>query len=150
MSDVIFTPVFRETRYLHHICSECGYKINVTQEWYGGIHFHSSDGIKFCPHCGKPVVRFSDQAIFETPIDFEPMRIFYELREEYERKRKWLYHCYISVDRKDKIEKLLQFAEEQSGWVEKAYDAISKEVFSRPDWRTRNKLLAEFGDESEG
>lgn len=149
MADVIFTPVFRETRYLHHVCSECGYKINVTQEWYGGIHFHSSDGIKFCPHCGKPVVRFSDQAIFETPIDFEPMYIFYEAVEECERKIQWLYHCYISDNRREKIKKLLPFAKENHGCVKIAHDAIQGVACGKLDWRTRKKLLAEFGDESE-
>ncbi len=149
MADVIFTPVFRETRYLHHICSECGYKINVTQQWYGGIHFHSSDGIKFCPHCGKPVVRFSDQAIFETPIDFEPMRIFYEEAEKFERKCKWLYHCYISDEHRKKIKELLFFVDEDCGWVKSAKKAIDRVAYNKLDWRTKNKLLAEFGNESE-
>lgn len=150
MPDVIFTPVFRETRYLHHICSECGYKINVTQEWYGGVHFHSADGVKFCPHCGKPVVRFSDKAIFETPIDYEPMQIFYDEAEAYERKCRWLYYCYISDDRRKKIEDLLQFDDGGYDWVGIARKAIERVAYRKPDWRTRNKLIDEFGNTKEG
>ncbi len=148
-TDVIFTPVFRDTKYLHHICSECGHKITLEQSVWGGVWFGDAEEIKFCPHCGKPVVRFAEKAIFETPIDYEPLRPFFEAHEEYERKCRWLFHCYISDKRRKKIQAIMPFAKENSGWVLIASKAVQSAVRYTTDWRKIKKLKAEFGEESE-
>lgn len=147
--DVIFTPVFRDTKYLHHICSECGHKITLDQSVWGGVYFGDTQDIKFCPHCGNPVVRFAEKAIFETPIDYEPLRPFYEAHEEYERKCRWLYHCYISEERQEKIVDLMPFAKQDSGWVLIASKAVQSATRFTIDWRKIKKLKAEFGEDKE-
>ena len=148
-NDVVFTPVFRDTKYLHHICSECGHKITLDQSVWGGVYFGDTKDIKFCPHCGNPVIRFAEKAIFETPIDYEPLRPFYEAHEEYERKCRWLYHCYISEERQAKIVDLIPFAKQDSGWVLIASKAVQSATRYTTDWRKIKKLKSEFGEDSE-
>lgn len=125
-NDVVFTPVFRDTKYLHHICSECGHKITLDQSVWGGVYFGDTKDIKFCTHCGNPVIRFAEKAIFETPIDYEPLRPFYEAHEEYERKCRWLYHCYIPEERQAKTEDLMPFAKQDSGWGFDCFQSSTK------------------------
>ena len=149
MSDAVFTPVFRETQYLHHVCSECGYKIEMARSVWSGVYFGDVKDIKFCPHCGSPVVRFSDKAIFEKRIDFEPLRIFYEASEEFERKCRWIYHCYISNEHREKIDELLPFVEKEYGWTKDAARAVKIATKYKTDWRTIKKLITEFGNETE-
>ena len=148
-ADVIFTPVFRDTIYLHHICSECGQKIRLDQSVWGGVYFGDTSEIKFCPHCGNPVVRFAEKAIFETPIDYEPLRPFYEAHEEYERKCRWIYHCYLSGETQVKIQKLMPFAKESNGWVLIASKGVQSATRFTTNWQKIKKLKAEFGEESE-
>lgn len=152
MSDVIFTPVFRDTVYLHHLCSECGYKLKVGQKFWGGVNFDDTKEIKFCPSCGTPVVRFSDKAIFETPIDYEPLRIFYDAFREFQDKCKWLYRCYISDEHREKVKELLPFAENEPkwGWTKKAYDVVHPVSVGSVSWQTIRKLERKFGTEREG
>ena len=150
MADVIFTPVFRDTKYLHHVCSECRHQISLDQSIWGGVYFGETKNIKFCPHCGNPVIRFSDKPIFETAIDYEPLWPFYELHNEYEDKCKWFYHCYISDERREKIQDLLPFAQDQSGWVKIAHDAVEVGKYSKLNASQKRKLIARFGSEKEG
>ena len=148
-NDAIFTPVFRETKYLHHICSECGHKISLEQSVWGGVYFGTTKEIKFCPHCGSPIVRFEEKAIFESPIDYEPLRTFYEIHQEYERKCNWLYHCYISDERREKIQDLMPFAKQDSGWVLIASKSVQNATRYPADWRKIKKLKGEFGENTE-
>ena len=150
MADVIFTPVFADTRYLNHRCSECGYELYVGQSIWGGVCFDDTGKIKFCPQCGNRVVRFSDKPIYEAPIDFEPLRVFYNLHEEYERKCRWMYNCVISDERKKKIEELLPFVKDACGWVRIAYEAVSVGSRYKTDRRKCNELMKEFGGKESG
>ena len=152
MSDVIFTPVFYNTVYRHHLCSGCGYKLKVGQSIWGGVQFDDTKEIKFCPSCGTPVARFSDKAIFETPIDYEPLRIFCDAFQEFQDKCEWLYYCYISADHRKMVEELLPFAEDADewGWVKKAYNTAHPISVKKADWRRIRKLEQKFGIEREG
>ena len=94
-----------------------------------------------CPICGK--------GDFETPIDYEPLRPFYEVHEEYERKCRWLYHCYISEERQAKIVDLMPFAKQDSGWVLIASKAVQSVTRYTTDWRKIKDLKSEFGEDSE-
>lgn len=149
MADVIFTPVFTGTDYLHHVCSECKHEITMEQSCWGGVYFGPTSSIKFCPHCGNPVVRFSNEPIFVNDIDFEPLRPFWSLKMEFERKCRWMYFYHISDERREKIDELLPFANENSGWVLAAAKAVSIGKQYRTDGHQIKRLVREFGDERE-
>lgn len=146
-NDTIFTPVFTGTRYKHHICAECGYEIKLDQSCYGGVSFpYGTEGFKYCPGCGKPVARFSDKAIFEEKLDYEPLRPFWQLHEEYERKAQWLYYVGIPEDQRQKVEKLIPFACNETGWIKIAYNTVASASRCHVDWRKLKKLIKEFGE----
>ena len=92
------------------------------------------------------MARFSDKAIFEEQLDYEPLRPFYDLHEEYERKCQWLYHVATPEDQQEKIEKLLPFACNETGWPKIAYNAVALAKKYRVDWRKIKKLIKEFGE----
>ena len=155
-NDVIFTPVFEGTRYLHHVCSECGGEIEFNQHYCGGVSFYEIHGVKsekmrFCPLCGGEIVRFSDKPTYLKPISLAPLNVFAELHREFERKAKWLYHCYISDDHRDKVDALIPLL--KSGEIGVYYDRAIH--FAKRgnaygiSWRTRKALIKEFGDKTE-
>lgn len=153
----IMTPVFAGTRYQHHVCSECKGTLKFEQSIWGGVSFYGIDRmkcekIKFCPLCGAEIIRFSDKPIYEKPIDLKPLNIFAELHSEYERKAKWLYNCYISEERRDKIEAIIPLIEkgDVSVYYQDAIDLARKGKGSfGVSYQTRKKLIREFGEGTE-
>lgn len=154
----VMTPVFEGTQYVHHICSECKGTIKLRQSCYGGVSFYGifdarSEEIKFCPLCGSEIIRFSDKPIYEKPIDLTPLDVFGALHREYERKARWLYHCYISDSHRNKIEALIPLI--NSGDISVYYkDAlkIAREgrfTYGQLTATKIRKLREEFGKETE-
>ena len=152
----IMTPVFEGTRYLHHVCSECKGTLKFEQSIWGGVSFYAIDGIKcekikFCPLCSAEIIRFSDKPIYEKPIDLKPLDIFAELHSEYERKAKWLYHCYISEEHRYKIDAIIPLIKKDkiSAYYREAMDLIQNAKPFGISYQTRKKLIREFGDDTE-
>lgn len=154
----IMTPVFDGTRYKHHVCSECKGEINLTQSCYGTVRFYelNAEGecakIKFCPLCGAEVIRFSHKAIYEKPLDLTPLDIFGDLHREYERKAKWLYHCYISGKHRDQIDALVPLIEkgDVAVYYQDAIDLAKKgDGYFKVSSTALKKLRKEFGEETE-
>ena len=153
----IMTPVFAGVKYQHHLCSECGGHIEFEQSCYGGVSFYAirgvkSDTVKFCPLCGAEIERFSDHPIYESPIDLAPLNIFGALHREYERKAKWLYHCYISEAHREEIDALIPLLSKKdiSVYYQDALDmAKSGQHMYSTNSRAFAKLRKEFGEEEE-
>lgn len=145
MMDTIFTPVFNGTIYQHHLCKNCGYKLKVGQSVFGGVSFYDVSDIKFCPKCGESVIRFSQNPIYETKIDFEPLYIFYEEYNRFERKLSWLFYCNLSSDKQKQINTLMPFAKSETGWTKIAYDMVKIATNYGIDWRKQKRLIKEFG-----
>lgn len=148
MDDVIFTPVFAETQYQHHLCSECGYQLNLGQSIWGGISFpYGKEKLHYCPGCGGKVIRFSERAIYETPINYKPLKVFYEAYETYRRKCQWLYHGLLTDAERGQIKELLPFAKDGHGWVKIAYDSAMLGSQHKLSCQAIKKLANEFKGE---
>ena len=152
----VMTPVFEGTRYLYHLCSECGGHLTFEQCCNGGVYFYAiscgkCENVKFCPLCGAEIERFSSKAIFEKPIDLKPLDIFAELRLEYERKAKWLFYCYINAEHRHQIEELLPLIESKkiSGYYLKSLDLVNMGRRYGVSYQAKAKLIKEFGEERE-
>lgn len=153
----IMTPVFEGTSYRHHICSECKGTIKFEQNCFGGVSFYTisfgkCELMKFCPLCGKEIIKFSNDAIYEKPIDLKPLDIFAKLHSEYERKAKWLYHCYLSEAHRDKIDALIPMIKsgDLSPYYQKALDfAEMGKTYYGVSYQTKKKLRKEFGEDQE-
>ncbi len=148
MSDVIFTPVFKGTKYQHHICSECGGKIYM-ERIFSGLYFPGAEDVRFCPLCGGPVVRFAQTPIYEEEIDFSPLQPFYDLHREMEDRAKYLYWCVLTDDQRSRASKLTEFAV-KDGWTEKAAQVVEEAARYAPSYHGKKKLENRFGRESDG
>lgn len=108
MPDVIFTPVYEETRYLYHECSECQYHIRMEPSVLTPIYFGES--FKFCPNCGKPVIRFAKLPKFKENFDRTIFKDLIEFDKEYDDKLD--YYCRIELTQAefDELKKKCRFA----------------------------------------
>lgn len=57
-NDVIFTPVYKGEKYKYHECSNCQYHVTMQESVLTPLYF--GETLKFCPWCGKPIIRFSN------------------------------------------------------------------------------------------
>ena len=153
----IMTPVFKGTRYSHHVCSECNGQLEFEQSCYGGVSFYEikgvkSEEVKFCPRCGTEIIRFADKPIYEDPIDLSPLDVFAELHREYERKARWLYHCFINEEHRQKIEALIPLIQKDEVsvyYLDALQLARNGRYLYSNNSRTLTKLRKEFGEEQE-
>lgn len=107
-SDVIFTPHFRGERYLHHVCSGCKYEVRISNDIFNKLSF--GETFKFCPNCGKQVVRFAKLPVFEESVNRALFGTVEEIYEEMENRVKYFLHVELNdAERKELVDKA-QFA----------------------------------------
>lgn len=97
MSDVIYTPVYRNTTYLYHECSECEYHVRMEQSVLAPLYFGES--FKFCPNCGKPVVRFANLPKFKEEFNTAVFKDLEMIDDEYQDKLD--YYCRVTLSREE-------------------------------------------------
>ncbi len=107
-SDVIFTPHFRGERYLYHVCSGCNYQVQIDNDFYTKLYFGAT--FKFCPNCGKPVVRFTKIPVFEEEIKRGLFRVAEEIHKEFEDRLKYYLYIELDDDERRKLVDLAHFA----------------------------------------
>lgn len=101
--DVIFTPHFRRTAYLYHECSECKYHVHMGSNMFAKLCFE--EPFKFCPNCGKPVVRFAVLPVFEEDVNRAMFNRAEKICDDMEdRIRYWLYVEMTAEERKILVE----------------------------------------------
>ena len=130
MSDeeVIFTPVFKGDRYLYHECSECEYQVKMRAECLTSLYF--GERFKFCPNCGKPVIRFANLPKFVEEFNYA---IFNEIDTLYKQFKDNLdYYCRVTLT-KEEFEEMIskcQFAvelqENGGAYVSPAVSMVAK------------------------
>lgn len=79
--DVIFTPVYKGERYQYHECSNCQYHITMQESVWTPLYF--GETFKFCPECGKPVVRFSNIPKFVEEPNWAMFQYIQQLDQNY-------------------------------------------------------------------
>lgn len=129
-SDVIFTPHFRGERYLHHVCSGCGYKVRIGNDIFNKLYF--GETFSFCPNCGNPVVRFAKIPVFEESIN----RALFDTAESFHEEMEDRVRYYLHIDLSDLERKEL---------LEKAHFAISLEEAGGPIAGAGARLIAKYG-----
>ena len=92
-NEVIFTPVFKGDRYLYHECSACEYQVRMKPDILSSLYFGES--FKFCPNCGKPVIRFANLPKFIEEFNYA---IFNEIEALYKQFKDNLdYYCMVTL-----------------------------------------------------
>ncbi len=90
-NDVIYTPVYRGDRYLYHECSNCNYQVKIENSIFVPLYFGES--FKYCPNCGKPVVRFANLPKFLETFNYAVFEKLDALTDEF--KDKLDYYCRV-------------------------------------------------------
>ena len=107
-NDVIFTPIYRGTRYLYHECSECNYHVRMSESI--GCYLYFGENFKFCPNCGKPVIRFANLPKFleEFPrVEFEKIE---QLYDEYKTRLDYYLRITLTQEEFEELKQKCQFA----------------------------------------
>ena len=60
---VILTPMYKGEVYKYHECSNCKKEIYFEEEIFKPFHF--KENIKYCPFCGKEVIRYAKPKFIE-------------------------------------------------------------------------------------
>lgn len=97
MSDAIFTPIYRGTNYLYHECSECKYQVQIKPSVLSPLYFGES--FKYCPNCGKPVVRFANLPKFKEEFNTAVFKELEKIDDEY--RDKLDYYCRVTLTREE-------------------------------------------------
>lgn len=92
-NDVVFTPVYKGDRYLFHECSECEYHVEIRESTFVSLNF--GNRFKFCPNCGKPVIRFANLPKFVEEFNYAIFEKIDALYDEY--KDKLDYYCRVTL-----------------------------------------------------
>ena len=91
--EVVFTPVYKGDRYLYHECSECGYHVEIRESGFVPLDF--GNRFKFCPNCGKPVIRFANLPKFIEEFNYAIFEKIDALYKEY--RDKLDYYCRVTL-----------------------------------------------------
>lgn len=142
---VIITPKYYGRRYDGHFCSGCGNSFIVDVDYYfHDITFANTDNMKFCPFCGKPIIRFAEPEFIE-PIDFsllEPLEDWFRAKTE---ELNYLLYCKHTEEQRDEIEALLSFRN-CKGIIHKM---IGEEIGYKLHYTTIRKLKSKYENDEE-
>lgn len=104
----IFTPVFRKTAYLYHECSECGKQFDLQEDGIMHISFYYDD-LKFCPYCGKEIIRFdNDNPKYLVEPDMSKIEPLIEVFREAEEHIKYIFWCVFTEKQRKECKELFK------------------------------------------
>lgn len=107
MDDVIFSPIYRGDKYLYHECSECKYQVRMVESIFA-IYF--GERFKFCPNCGKQIIRFASLPIFLEEFNYGIFDELDKISEEYIDKVDYYCRVILEVDEFVELKKKCRFA----------------------------------------
>lgn len=123
MEDVILTPIYNGTSYKHHECSNCKKEIYFEESIL--VPFRFEEKIKYCPFCGRKVIRYGKPRYEELP-NWDWMDKFKEILDNTDEKIEYEIFCKMN-------------REEQKELIEKAEYGI--EYFgSSSDWNDNTNI----------
>ncbi len=147
MEDVILTPYYKNTVYQYHECSNCKNKIYFEEDICNPFHFE--ENIKYCPFCGKKVIRYAKPQYIELP-DWTWMKEFTEIIDKTYRFLEYKIHCKMS---NEQIRDLIDKAEFGESYFGRDFypigngnicNLISHIAREKLHYTTKNKLEQEF------
>ena len=103
-NSAILTPIYNETIYKYHLCSNCNNKIYFEENIFRPLYF--KELIKFCPYCGEEIIRYAEPKYIVRP-DFKWLEKYEEIiKNAYNRLE---YEIYCKND-KQQIDELIEKA----------------------------------------
>lgn len=109
-NDVIYTPVYKGERYLYHECSECDYQVKIEESVLAPLYF--GERFKYCPNCGKPVVRFANLPKFKEEFNRAVFNELEKIDKEYNDKLDYYCRVVLSQEEFKELQTKCKFAVE--------------------------------------
>lgn len=151
MEDVILTPIYKGVVYKYHECSNCKGKTYFEEDFF--IPFYFKEKIKYCPFCGKKIIRYGQPEYEELP-NWDWLDEYTNIIDKAYRYLKYKIHCKLKEEEKRELKEKAEFGKEYFG-VER-YNPTSRgnvcELIcnisrEKIHYTTKNKLEKEFKGE---
>lgn len=146
---VILTPIYKNTSYQYHVCSNCNSKIYFEESILVPLRF--DEKIKFCPYCGKEIIRYAEPKFIEGP-DFDWMERFQEILDYADRKIEYEIFCNMDKEQQKELIEKAEFGKEYFGygicWNDnsRVCDIVKEVAHRKPHYSYINKLKKEFSE----
>lgn len=88
--DIILTPIYKGIVYQYHECSNCKREIYFEESMF--VPFHFEEKIKYCPFCGKKVIRYAKPKYVEE-IDWSWIEEYEKIIENTYELLEYKIHC---------------------------------------------------------
>lgn len=147
MEDVVLIPIYKDTIYQYHLCSNCNKRIYLEENIFVPLRF--DEKIKFCPYCGKEIIRYTEPRYIENP-NFEWLEKYIEImKNTYERIEYEIYCKNTEEQRKDLIDKaefgIQYFTDYDLLYSEKNVCEIIRDIgIHKKHYTEKNKLRKKF------
>ena len=145
---VVLTPIYKGKIYNYHECSNCKKEIYFKENTFKPFHFE--ENIKYCPFCGKEIIRYAKPKFIEE-INWDWLDEYrFVVKKMY---RELEYKIYCKLD-KEQIDELAEKAKRGIEYFGKGTfldsngtvcDMIYKIASENVHYTKKRKLEKEFG-----
>lgn len=147
---VILTPMYKGEVYKYHECSNCKKEIYFEEEIFQPFHFE--ENIKYCPFCGKEVIRYAKPKFIEQ-INWDWLDEYRTVVEKMYKELKYKIYCNLDKGQIDELEKKAERGIEYFGLDRWAFpysngticDIIRQITRNKVHYTEKGKLEKEFG-----
>lgn len=147
---VILTPIYNGEIYKYHECSNCKKEIYFEENMFKPFHFDES--IKYCPFCGKEVIRYAQPRFIEK-INWDWLEEYSSVIKRMWRELEYKIHCKLDKEQIEDIEEKAERGIEYFKRNKQAFpysngivcDIIHQITREQIHYTTKQKLEKEFG-----
>lgn len=147
IDEVILTPIYKNEIYQYHQCSNCNKEIYLEEDIF--IPFYFKEKIKYCPFCGKKIVRYDEPKYIENP-KFDWLDKYAEIIDKAYRNMEYEVYCKNSKEEinelRDKANFGIKYFGSSLSWNDKSSVCkMLKEISGRNcHYSYKEKLKKEF------
>lgn len=147
---VVLTPIYKGEIYKYHECSNCKKEIYFEEDIFKPFHFEKN--IKYCPFCGKEIIRYAEPKFIEE-INWNWLEEFSTVVERMYRELKYKIHCELNNEQikelEEKAERGIEYFK-QDRWAfpysnGTICDIIYQITREKVHYTEKRKLEKEFG-----
>ena len=148
--EVILTPMYKGEVYKYHECSNCKKEIYFEEDIFQPFHFE--ENIKYCPFCGKEVIRYAKPKFIEE-INWNWLDEYKSVVEKMYRELEYIIYCKLDKEQIDELEEKSARGMEYFGQDRWSFpysngticDIIHRITRTKVHYTEKRKLEKEFG-----
>lgn len=148
--EVILTPMYKGEVYKYHECSNCKKEIYFKEDIFQPFHFE--ENIKYCPFCGKEVIRYAKPKFIEE-INWNWLDEYESVVEKMYRELEYIIYCKLDKEQIDELEEKSARGMEYFGQDRWSFpyskgticDIIHRITRTKVHYTEKRKLEKEFG-----